>query len=245
MNQPLILDLEKAKDILILDLEKAGVLEIPTMEVRLALDYSTSMAEEYRDGFVSSTIDLLLGAALAFDDNETLDVGFFTTGFTETESATAADVGQYLQRMGRTRPSGGTSYAPIIEGFESRQAVSKVPAALAKPAGILGRLFGAGKKIMDVVTDGRTSPYKAYVVVITDGDNMDKSDFERALRDTSGDTFFQFFAIGNQVSLSYLTRVAEQYPHVAFGHIPNPNQLTTSSFYELIANPKLAAWIKG
>uniref|UniRef100_A0AAU6W3J2 von Willebrand factor type A domain protein n=1 Tax=Pseudomonas phage Cygsa01 TaxID=3138529 RepID=A0AAU6W3J2_9VIRU len=241
----LILDLEKAKDMLILDLEKAGVLEIPTMEVRLAMDFSTSMQEEYANGYVSNTVDLFLGAALAFDDNETLDVGFFNSDFTVTEQATAKDVGRYLQRVGRTRPSGGTNYAPIIHGFETRQGTQKVPEAVQKPVGILGRLFGGTKKLLDVVNEGGVSPYKAYVGVITDGDNMDPTQFEQALRGTSGDTFFQFFAIGNQVRLEYLTRIAAQYPHVAFAHIPEPHKQTTGSFYELIANPKLAAWING
>lgn len=230
---------------LILDLEKAGVLEIPTMEVRLAMDFSTSMMEEYANGYVSNTIDLFLGAAMAFDDNETLDVGFFNTDFTTTEQATAKDVGRYLDRVRRTVPGGGTNYAPIIRGFETRQGAQKIPEAVSKPVGILGRLFGASKKLLDVVNDGGVSPYKAYVGIITDGDNMDRSDFESALRDTSGDTFFQFFAIGDQVRLDYLTRVAAQYPHVAFAHIQDPHKQTAGSFYELIANPKLAAWING
>lgn len=241
----LILDLNKAKETLILDLNKAGVLEIPTMEVRLALDYSTSMREEYANGFVDKTTDMFLGAALAFDDNETLDVGFFNHGWNEAPQAKAADVGNYLTKHGIAMPSGGTAYAPIIHNFESRLGNPNAPQPVEKKQGFLGRLFGGSKPVVDIVEEGNVSPYRAYVGIITDGDNQDPREFEQALAATSGDTFFQFFAIGNQVSLSYLTRIAAQYKHVAFTHIPRPDELTVESFYDLIASPKLASWING
>jgi len=246
MSTPLVLDLTKARDALVLDLSKAGVLEIPTMETRLALDFSTSMSEEYEGGLVQRTIDRFLAAALTFDDNETLDVGFFSSTWKEAPSATKSDLGKYLAKHGMTRPGGGTHYGPIIQNFESRQVQSA--SAVTEPvkkAGFLSRIFGGAQAPAPTPTSEGTSPYRAYVGVITDGDNMDPAEFERQMAKTSGDTFFQFFAIGNQVNLNYLTRIAANYPHMHFIHIPQPTLLSDEDFFELLANEKFASWING
>lgn len=220
------LDLSKKFE---LNLQKAGIVNIPTMVTKLAVDKSGSMSEEFANGWVQRTIDLFIAAAMKFDDNGELDIGFFDTSMRLTENAVAEDVGSYLKTKGRhINANNGTSYAPIIEAFEQNAETEK--------PGFFGRLFG-GKK------EASEPQMRQYAGVITDGDAGDNSKFESVMSQTNGNTFYQFIAIGNQVNLRYLQGIADKYSHVAFAHIPNPHSMTDDSFYELICNEKLKAWI--
>ena len=243
----LVLDLDKGREALILDLQKAGVTDIPVMEVRVAVDQSGSMEDEFRNGLVDRSIDRFLVAGLTFDDNETIDVGFFNGDFHEAPQATRADVGRYL-RKNRVTAWGGTHYAPIIAAFETRYVPAPVVGGATpepKRRGFLSSLFGAKKEQLNeqAYSAPGTSQHGGYAGIITDGDNGDRDEFERILARTSGDTFFQFIAIGNQVTVSYLTRIAAQYPHVHFLHIPEPMDISDEQFLEKLANDKLVAWI--
>lgn len=240
-----ILDLSKKFQ---LNLEKVGVLKIPTMCTKLAVDKSGSMDDEFRTGLVDRTIALFTGAALKFDDDGLLEMGFFNTSVHLTEDATVNDNGRYLQRV-RQGAGGGTAYAPIIHAFESRLA-SKVNAPAAAPApekkGFFASIFskGTAAPVEPVQGLGDVREHRSYVGVITDGDPGDNAKFEQVLAQTSGDTFYQFIAIGNQVTLSYLTGVAAKYPHVHFIHVPEPKKTSDDDFYKLLCNDKLASWIK-
>lgn len=243
-----ILDLSKKfEQTIILNLQKAGVFQIPTMATRLAVDESGSMDDEFRTGLVDRTIALFTAAALKFDDDGLLEMGFFNHRFTLTEDATAADKGNYLKRVPRSA-GGGTNYAPIIEAFETKKVAGAAKPAAAAPEkkGFFGRLFGGATStpVEEAVRSGECE-HRAYVGIITDGDAGDESVFERRLAATSGDTFYQFIAIGTQVTTRYLAGLAEKYPHVSFIHLPNPKSVTDEQFYEQIANDKLVSWIKG
>lgn len=244
-----ILDLSKT---FTLNLEKIGVLQIPTLAARLAVDKSGSMENEFRQGLVDRTIALFTAAALKFDDDGQLEMGFFNNFMERTPDATEKDAGNYLRRV-RQSAGGGTSYAPIIVEFESKRVApvtaDSAPAPAPEKKGFFASLFG--KKTEPVVTAPADSGLKsgecavrAYVGVITDGDANDNRQFEAALDRTSGDTFFQFIAIGNGVRTEYLTAIAAKYPHVAFMHLPNPKTTTDEQFYEHLCNDKLATWIK-
>lgn len=214
-----------------LNLEKAGFTFIPTMPTKLRVDKSGSMDEEFANGWVQKTIDLFIGAAMKFDDDGELDMGFFDTHAHLTEAATADDAGSYLRTKGRSiYASNGTNYAPIIESCET-------PVKKVEKKGIFGKLFGNKD---EAVT---TAAVRQYVGVITDGDAADNRTFEQRLAETDGNTFYQFIAIGNQVNLTYMKKVASQYKHVEFKHIPDPHRMTDDSFYELLCNDKFKAWI--
>lgn len=240
-----ILDLSKK---FTLNLEKAGVLVIPTLAARLAVDKSGSMDDEFRDGLVDRTIALFTAAALKFDDDGQLEMGFFNNYMERTADATAADNGNYLRRV-RQSAGGGTSYAPIIVEFESKRvAPATVPAAAPVPEkkGFFSSVFGK-KEAPAPVASGPAAgecAVRAYVGIITDGDANDNRQFEAVLSKTSGDTFFQFIAIGNGVRTEYLTAIAAKYPHVSFMHLPDPKRTTDEQFYEKLCNEKLATWIK-
>lgn len=243
-----ILDLSKK---FTLNLEKSGVLVIPTLAARLAVDKSGSMDDEFRDGLVDRTIALFSAAALKFDDDGQLEMGFFNNYMERTPDATANDNGNYLRRV-RQSAGGGTSYAPIIVEFESKRVVptaapaAPIPAPAPEKKGFFSSIFGKKEEAAPVETGPKANEcaVRAYVGIITDGDANDNRQFEAVLAKTSGDTFFQFIAIGNGVQTSYLTSIAAKYPHVAFMHLPDPKRTTDEQFYEKLCNEKLATWIK-
>lgn len=219
MKPEMMLDLEKSFE---LNLEKAGIHDIPALECKLAIDGSTSMMREYNSGWVDQAVKRFVAAALKFDDNGELEVGFFNTKFRATHNATAANVDTYLKDA-KGRADGGTSFAPILEAF----------ATPPKKGGFLGKLFGGGSK---------TPEFRAYIGVITDGDNMDHDEFERRLHDTNGDQFIQFIGIGRDVNSKYLNKIASRYEHVGFVELENPYEVSPDQFYEALCNPKFVAW---
>ena len=241
-----ILDLSKK---FTLNLEKSGVLVIPTLAARLAVDKSGSMDDEFRDGLVDRTIALFSAAALKFDDDGQLEMGFFNNYMERTPDATAKDNGNYLRRV-RQSAGGGTSYAPIIVEFESKRvtpADAAAPAPVPEKKGFFSSIFGKKEEVAAPAESGPKAgecAVRAYVGVITDGDANDNRQFEAVLAKTSGDTFFQFIAIGTGVRTEYLTAIAAKYPHVAFMHLPDPKNTTDDQFYEKLCNEKLASWIK-
>jgi len=240
-----ILDLSKKFE---LNLTKSGILVIPTLAARLAVDKSGSMEEEFRDGLVDRTIALFSAAALKFDDDGQLEMGFFNNYIERTPDATANDNGNYLKRV-RQSAGGGTSYAPIVVEFESKRVADTAPAAPApapEKKGFFSSIFGKKEEVAPVATGLKAGEcaVRAYVGIITDGDANDNRQFEAVLSKTSGDTFFQFIAIGTGVRTEYLTAIAAQYPHVSFMHLPDPKNTTDEQFYEKLCNAKLASWIK-
>jgi hypothetical protein len=227
-----VLDLKKKFE---LNLEKAGILNVPILQARVAIDKSGSMSGLFSNGWVNNTLDLFIGAALKFDDNGELEVGFFNDKFEEAPVAVAADGGVYMQTKGRRHHAdGGTYFAPIIESFENWPVAVEQP----KKPGFFARMLGAKEEPAKA-----EEQLRAYVGIITDGVNGDKGDFERKLNETSGNTFYQFIGIGSGVDTAYLTALSNRFKHVGFVHIPDPTRMTPDSFYEQLCNPKFAAWI--
>lgn len=219
----LTLDLTKKIE---LSLEKAGVVNVPKLEVRLAVDESGSMQDEYQAGLVDAIINRFIVAGMKFDDNKSLDIAFFNDRIREAPSALEEDVGTYLSKKFPRRQWGGTAYAPIIEQFETRQTEPK--------KGLFG--MGGGQA-------AGTSKFRGYCAVITDGDNSDKPQFERALAKTSGDTYYEFIAIGTDIRPQYLTELTKQYKHVGFSHVKSPKTISDQEFYDTLINEKFVAWI--
>lgn len=250
----LVLDLNKS---FVLNLDKAGVAQadIPTMEVRLAIDKSGSMSGLYRSGFVDSIVNRFLGVAMSFDDNGSVEVGFFNHNFHEAPEALPADVGRYMAKAGEDA-DGGTEFHGIIQAFETERGGNALTQAAGQVAqktkGFLGKLFGGGSTPAPAaapVVSGKgagcaVAGMRAYVAIVTDGDNSDKREFEAELDRTSGEVFYQFICIGTGAPTSYLNRLAAKYPHVAVAEFRNPTSVTEDQFYGEIANPALVAWIK-
>lgn len=226
----LLLDLTKSLE---LNLEKAQILNVPAMAVKLLVDKSGSMNYEFANGWVQNTIDLFLVAAMKFDDDGVLQIGFFNTEFDETPEVTAADVGTYVRRNG-IYAGGGTAFAAGLEAFKGTSAVSVAK----KAGGLLGRLFGSSSA--PVVVE---KPTPVYIALITDGENGDKGAFERQMASLDN-TFVQIVGIGGGVDKRYLNDVAAKYKNVSVIYLPNPQAVTPDSFYEALLNDDLKEFIK-
>lgn len=202
-----MLDLNKSLE---LNLVKANIFTPITMSVKIAVDKSGSMDDEFRCGWVQDTIDLFLAAAMKFDDDGKMEMGFFNTSFDRTPDATADDHGVYIRKHG-IRAGGGTSFADAIKGLKGQ----------ASKRGI----FGFGSKPVT----------PTYLALITDGENNDKREFEAQL-DSLENTFVQIVAIGNGCDKRYLDMIGEKYDTVEVLYIPNPKAVDQNKFYELILN---------
>ena len=215
------LDLTKSFD---LNLEKASILQIPILATRLAVDKSSSMGEEFSSGWVDYVIQLFLVAAMKFDDDGRLEIGFFNNSLTLVRDMTEKDikgktpftkaVGQYAD--------GGTRYAPVIEGMADYD----------KTFTKLTSLFGKKPK----------KKGESYLGMITDGDCSDFNKFEGELRKVTG-SFIQVIAIGNQVTLDPLRRLEKELDYISVIHLPNPNSVTHEAFFNELCNPKFKTWI--
>lgn len=209
-----MLDLNKALE---LNLQKAQIFTPIKMSVKLAVDKSGSMDDEFRCGWVQDTIDLFLAAAMKFDDDGKMEIGFFNTEFKRTRDVTIDDAHTYIKKEG-IYTSGGTNFAGAINALKG-QATKK---------GFFG--FGAAKPVTPT-----------YLALITDGANNDQRAFEAQL-DSLENTFVQIVAIGNGCDKRYLDKVAEKYDTVEVLYIPNPKAVDQNKFYELLLNEEFKAF---
>jgi hypothetical protein len=223
------LDLGKTEETFSLSLEKSGfdLSQLPKLEVRIAIDRSGSMRDEFSSGFVEYIVDMMIVSGMKFDDNGSIDVGFFNTSFKEASSATSKDFGKYMKQYGNLA-DGGTLFYPIFENMYG----------LAKPKkSLFGSLFG--KKEVSVSTG-------ALLVIITDGDTPqhDQLIVNEFLTRANKDTFVQFIGIGNDVNTRFLNGLADEYSNVGFIHYKNPMNVLPDTFYDDLASSKFLTWTK-
>lgn len=219
-----ILDLTKKLSVTFeLNLEKADILSIPPMDTKLSVDRSGSMGEEFSCGWVDKAIDLFIVAALKFDSNGRLEIGFFNDSYTRTPDATVEDVGSRYTVNHKIKPYNGTLYTEAIVQMANKPSAT----------GMIGRMFGKA---------GKATP--SYHGMITDGDASDFKKFAAEVKAMDPRNFLQIIAIGNEVKLELGQGLADSLPNVAFIHIPNPHQMTPENFYQQICHDKLAKWIK-
>lgn len=207
------LDLRKDK---ILDLSKKIGLRGQKSTVVLALDYSGSMTTLYNNGQVQELVERVLPLGLAFDDNGEVDFYLFENRFKKLpENLTLSNINGYINNKVLNKYSmGATSYAPVINEIVKEF----------KPS---GGLFGS--KVLDI---------PVYVLFITDGENDDKSDTEKALIEASKyGIFFQFIGIGNS-SFSFLEKLdnlgGRNIDNANFCKIQNPNSKSDDDLYALL-----------
>lgn len=211
-----MLDLTKSLE---LNLAKADILVVPIMSVKLAVDISGSMDDELRSGWVQDTLDLFLAAAMKFDDDGKMEIGFFNTSFKRGPDMVLADAGRYIKDKG-IRAGGGTNFAGAIADMKGANA----------KRGLFG--FGTAKAVTPT-----------YLALITDGDNGDRAEFEAQL-DSLENTFVQIVAIGAGVNRRYLDMIGERYDTVEVLYMPNPKAVDQNKFYEILLNEEFKTFCK-
>lgn len=167
----------------VIDLKKnSGLGADSKAQVYLALDYSGSMSELYRNGTVQDVVERVLPFGLAFDDNGEVDFHLFENGQRKLpENITLQNVDNYIPNkvLGKY-PMGGTNYAPVLEAIYNEVAnVSK------------GGFFSK--------TSVQKMKQPVYIIFITDGNNFDKFQTEAIIRKMSETGIFvQFIGIGRE-----------------------------------------------
>lgn len=206
-----------------ISLEKANIIKIPEMQVKLLVDKSGSMSSMFYTGWVQDTIDLFLVAALKFDDDGKLQIGFFNSSFKQLPDVVEADAGKYIVKNG-VRADGGTCFAEGIAAFKGGTREKK---------GFFGSMFSKAETLSTTPT---------YIAMITDGQCTDERQFEAQLKDLDG-TFIQIIGIGHGVDKRYLDSVASQHANVSVIYLDNPTSVTQDSFYDMILNKDLKQFI--
>ncbi|KJU83223.1 tellurium resistance protein [Candidatus Magnetobacterium bavaricum] len=182
------LELRKKADTAI---TRAG-LDQQRARVAMAIDVSASMQHLFDKGVVQRACERLLALAVKFDDNGAIDIFIFDNRDHEVgemhQSGFYGFVDREILVNLQNKIWGSTSYGGVI-----RRITGKYTDKPGFWASLMGR---------------RPTPQDpAYVLFVTDGDNDDKDDTERAITDASKEAiFWQFVGIGNS-SFSFLEKL--------------------------------------
>ena len=126
--------------------------------VALAMDYSGSMSNLFRNGSVQETVSRLLPIALRFDDNGELESWLFSNGSERLAAVTKDNYSTYVRKvMNKANMSmGGTNYAPVL------------------------------KEMVSYYKDIEPSEVPAFIIFITDGENWDTNETNKIVKEQIG-----------------------------------------------------------
>lgn len=242
------LNLEKSTQALKLNLQKAGIITVPALEVGVAMDVSGSFDDEHREGVTDSLLTRLVPWGLTFDPDKKLDVFTFSdgaAGVAEVGSIDASNHYGFVQKriIGKVPGyNGATDYSYVLEKMLKHFGWA---ADTVKKAGFLGGLLG--KK--DEVVKGAKK--RSLVIVITDGDNADKSRTMDILKQSEArkdEVYFLFLGVSNQnASFPFLDRIGDAFGNTGFKSISNLRKFVELSDDEINAkliDDELLAWLK-
>lgn len=193
----------------LIDMSKSSKIDMTkhTARVALAMDYSGSMSDLFRDGSVQNTITRLLPIALKFDDNGELESWLFSNGQKRLDPVTINNYNNYvknvMQKSGMSM--GGTNYSPVL------------------------------KDIVYYYKDIEPSTIPAFVIFITDGDNFDKNETNNIIMELSNyNIFVQFIGIGDD-KFSYLRSLDDmkgrKHDNTGFTSVKDMNKMTDQALY--------------
>ncbi|MBR2743885.1 MAG: VWA domain-containing protein [Clostridia bacterium] len=204
-------DLKKSQDALdghIVRLQKEKGVDLTKHRARVfvALDISGSMSTLFQNGSVQSTLTRLLPIALKFDDNGELEVFVFNHDCTQMPAMNIHNYKSYVQDV------------IIRNGYGPSGGTSYAPVI---------------RQTMKAYDDG--SPYPAFGIFITDGENSDPQNTDEEVRKSSKKKiFYQFVGIGNEY-FRYLQKLDDldgrDADNTAFVKIADLGSLTDNQLY--------------
>lgn len=217
----------------VINLKKEKGIAGQKAQVVLCLDFSGSMDHLYRNGTVQDTLERILPLGLAFDDNGEVDFYIFENGVKRIpENITLNNLDGFInEKVMNKYNMGGTNYAPainkIVEDFRPMITETVVKKGFFKSTTVETSTPSNGPLDLPV-----------YVIFITDGENSDRSQAERAIQEASKyGIFFQFVGIGN-VSFPFLEKLDNLSGRVIdnanFFKIPNLSNCSDDELYRLL-----------
>ena len=201
-----------------LEKEKSINLSKHRARVFVVIDRSGSMYTQYKKGDVQDILTRLLPLALRFDDNQELEVYLFNTSCVQV-------VGMNIN-----------NYKEYVKNEISRKGY--------KPCG--GTNYAPAIELtMRDYNDG--SPYPAFGIFITDGDNYDKKETDMAVRQSSNyKMFIQFVGSGFE-NFPYLEKLDDlsgrSVDNTGFVKVADFEHLSDEQLYELLLKQYLE-WLK-
>lgn len=205
-------------------------------QVVLILDKSISMSSFYDKGVVQETVERLLGIGMNMDDNKSIEVFAFDVESVELEEATEANHSGYVKRMlDKNRLGYGTKYAPPMQMVLNKF----VPKAPTKTTGFFRKKVEIG--------DAEIAKQPTFVFFITDGDNSDKAQTEKLIREASNQAvFWQFVGIGRE-RFEFLQKMDDMdgrfLDNVDFFAIEDPSKVSDADLYDKLLT-EFPQWIK-
>jgi hypothetical protein len=208
-------------------------------QVGVAFDISGSMQGLYRDGTVQDTAERVLAIAHRFDDNQSLDAWTFSNGSDELEAVTMENYPTFVQDEIFDNDSinkwGGTNYSPVMMSILNEY----YPTVKTISGKILG-LFG-GKSTSEIKAK---VDYPSYVIVITDGENDDKSVTLDLLNKVAGrNIYWQFIGIGN-AGFAFLKQVSAKLDNVGLITVDDLTKISDDDLYLQLLDDKFCNWMK-
>jgi hypothetical protein len=147
-------------------------------QVKIAIDQSGSMSGLYSNGTVQELIDRLLGIGMNMDLDKSIDVYAFSNEAKEVGQVTEGNHIGFVNNvfLKKAKLWGGTNYAPVMD------MVIKSSSAKKKFG-----LFGKAEKASE----------PTLVIFVTDGNNFDKNETIKLIKESSKQAiFWQFVGIG-------------------------------------------------
>lgn len=221
-----VMTLNKASEQVTLTLNKRGITNIPKdINVSLLLDYSGSMSRQYENGNVSRVLKRLLSISNVIDDDGKLELVIFENSATHVGTL---DVNQFdstdqiISDITRKYRMGGTEFAPAVNK------ILDVLSADSTASKVFGGFFG--KK--------PTVEGKQLLVMISDGDNSDKTAFANAVKtiETMPNIYLQCVAIGYDSRT--LRQLAEESDSVGYSSVSDFTK-TDEDLINSVINPEL------
>lgn len=199
-----------------------------TADVALVLDFSGSMDSVYKNGFVQKLADALMGAAVLFDDNQSIDVFLFDDRSEHIGELTPKQFeGQIKVWEKQHGLGGGTRYGAVMKTVREHY-------------------FGQARPQEKPMQ--RDKPI--YVLFVTDGDASDKSVATKMMREASYEPiFWQFVGVntGWGSSFDYLEKLDDLdkrfIDNADFFPINKPNSLDQDQLFNKMFT-EYPNWIK-
>lgn len=176
-------------------LEKKSLLGVQA-EIVFAIDRSGSMSSRYRQGIVQELVDRMLGIGINMDVNKEIDIFQFNSSSNYVGVATKENHTNFVTNNNMTA-SGGTNYAPVMKDIINKYGTPLTNSSPAKKS-LFGSMFGKKNEVVQNNVVNKKE-YPTFVFFITDGDNSDREEAEKVVRESANQPiFWQFVGIGNE-----------------------------------------------
>ena len=228
-----LIDLTKKAKIV---LEKKNIFGEKAQAVYVT-DISVSMRSLYSSGVVQELTDRLLGIGMNLDIDKSIDMFAFGRQAHEIGSVTEGNHQGFVNSvlLQKTSLEGSTYYAEVMD-----MVVNKYGQPPVQKQGFLSRLIGS-KSVIEKPT------VPTLVFFITDGDNFDKAEAEKIIRESSNQAiFWQFVGVGG-ASFDFLRKLDDMsgrfLDNANFFHVNDLRQISDEEFMSRVLN-EFPQWIK-